>query len=289
MSSTHNVGAMPYADWQQALLAQDDAIPEGLGSWNGSDPAQRFAIYRNNVQHSLLCALADTYPLLRRSLGSGFAALAREFVCARPPRSALLALYGADFPAFLQQQGALAPWQLELADLEWRYVCSFHGPDARPLQPAQWQALLANPAQLAAYRPRLHPASSLLSYRHAILSCWADAQQADNTAQQAENRVQQVDEVAQQDVEAGVPLPLPAAHPEQGVLCRIAGTNGIEQVALVRLPPESITGLGALAQGASLLEALQQAAAEAPAGWQATTLLAQWLELGLLCPPSDGQ
>lgn len=288
MSSTHNVGAetcaMPFAGWQQALLAQDDALPEGLGSWNGSDPAQRFAIYRNNVQHSLLCALADTYPLLRRSLGSGFTTLAREFVCARPPRSALLARYGADFPAFLQQQGAVAPWQLELADLEWRYVCSFHGPDARPLQPAQWQALLANPAQLAAYRPRLHPASSLLSYRHAILTCWADAQQADNTAQQADNTAQQEDQA-----EHSAPLPVPAATPEQGVLCRIAGINGIERVALVRLPPESISGLGALAQGASLLEALQLAAAKAEAGWQATTLLAQWLELGLLCPPNDGQ
>ncbi|MBP8278840.1 MAG: putative DNA-binding domain-containing protein, partial [Propionivibrio sp.] len=32
-----------------ALLDPDLAPPNGLIAWNGSDPARRFAVYRNNV------------------------------------------------------------------------------------------------------------------------------------------------------------------------------------------------------------------------------------------------
>mgnify|MGYP001390820627 CR=1 FL=1 len=40
-----------------ALLDAERAVPSGLVAWNGSDPARRFAIYRNNVVVSLVDAL----------------------------------------------------------------------------------------------------------------------------------------------------------------------------------------------------------------------------------------
>lgn len=44
-----------------ALLDPAQPCPPGLTTWNGSDPAHRFAVYRNNVIVSLVDALADTF------------------------------------------------------------------------------------------------------------------------------------------------------------------------------------------------------------------------------------
>ena len=84
------------AAWGTALLDPDRAVPAGLVTWNGSDPAQRFAVYRNNVTVSLMQALADTFPVCAASVGEArFRDLARAFVRAQPPRSPVLARYGA--------------------------------------------------------------------------------------------------------------------------------------------------------------------------------------------------
>jgi len=40
-------------DFVDALFATDNACPDGLTTWNGSDPGRRFAVYRNNVMVSL--------------------------------------------------------------------------------------------------------------------------------------------------------------------------------------------------------------------------------------------
>ena len=44
-----------------ALLDPDLPAPAGLTTWNGSDPARRFRVYRNNVIISLIDALADSF------------------------------------------------------------------------------------------------------------------------------------------------------------------------------------------------------------------------------------
>ena len=53
------------AAFAAALRAPTFACPPGLTAWNGSDPAGRFAIYRNNHLVSLVDALADSYPVVR--------------------------------------------------------------------------------------------------------------------------------------------------------------------------------------------------------------------------------
>ena len=85
-----------------ALLDPDRPAPVGLSTWNGSDPAARFGVYRNNVAVSLIGALADTFPVTRELVGAPFFdAMARCFVAAEPPRSPVLAEYGNTFPDFV--------------------------------------------------------------------------------------------------------------------------------------------------------------------------------------------
>lgn len=55
-----------------ALLNPDLPCPGGLSTWNGSAPATRFAVYRNNVTVSLVDALADTFPVLQALVGEEF-------------------------------------------------------------------------------------------------------------------------------------------------------------------------------------------------------------------------
>ncbi len=41
-------------DFARALLDPQQPCPPGLRSWNGCDPAARFAVHRNNVVSSLV-------------------------------------------------------------------------------------------------------------------------------------------------------------------------------------------------------------------------------------------
>ena len=174
----------PQRAFAAGLLDPALPVPPGLVSWNGSDVAPRYAVYRNNVASSLLRALEDTFPACARVLGSAaFRDLARCFLRAAPPRSPWLAEYGASFPDFIAQWLAHAPAAnpalADLARLEFLRVQAFHAAEAIPLTAAQWAGLLARPAQLPDLRLGLHPSLSMLDSRHPVVSLWA-AQQADD-------------------------------------------------------------------------------------------------------------
>jgi hypothetical protein len=53
-------GAAVLGEFAAALLDPEHPLPAGLVTRNGTDPATRFAVYRNNVVVSLVTALADT-------------------------------------------------------------------------------------------------------------------------------------------------------------------------------------------------------------------------------------
>ena len=55
-----------------ALTDPAQPCPPGLISWNQSDVAQRFAVYRNNVMASLVDALADTFVVTQELVGPEF-------------------------------------------------------------------------------------------------------------------------------------------------------------------------------------------------------------------------
>lgn len=166
----------------QCLLQDADACPPGLSSWNGSDPAQRFAIYRNNVTCSLIDALADTYPVTQAMVGEAFfRAMARLFARANPPSSPVLALYGDGFADFIAgfAPAARLPYLADLARLEMLYLQSYHAADAAPLALERLAALLGDAQALAGVRFELHPALQLLRSPYAVVSLWSAHQGQD--------------------------------------------------------------------------------------------------------------
>jgi len=132
--------------------------------------AARFRVYRNNFHHGLGRQLAEAYPVVRRLVGADFfQAAASGYVCAEPPRSRSLALYGAGFPAFLERfaPAAALPYLADVARLERARLEALHAADASPLPPRGLKALAGDDA-----RPQRHPASRLVTSRHPVFDIW---------------------------------------------------------------------------------------------------------------------
>jgi len=163
-------------EFAAALLDPARPCPAGIVAWNGSDPARRFAVYRNNVVVSLVDALVDTFPVTLATVGEAFfRAVAREFVFAHPPRSPVLTFYGSGFADFVAgfAPAASVPWLADLARLEMLRVETYHAADAAPLPAAAVAALLGEPERLPALRLRCHPAAAVLQSSWAVHSLWA--------------------------------------------------------------------------------------------------------------------
>lgn len=178
-----------------ALLAPEAVCPPGLLAWNGSDPGRRFAVYRNNVMVSLIDALADSYPVTQELVGEEFfAAMARLFVQAQPPRSPVLALYGEGFADFIEAfpPAAGLVYLADVARLEMRRVQAWHAADAAPLTEQELARLLAD-ASLPLARFVLHPSLVVLRSRHAVVSLWAAHQTDDVAAALAQVAVDQAE------------------------------------------------------------------------------------------------
>jgi len=160
----------------QALLQPAQPCPDGLRTWNGSDPALRFAVYRNNVLVSLVDALAATFPVVQALVGQEFFhAMAALFVRAHPPQSRILAWYGAELPDFIDhfEPTASLPYLADVARLEMARVRGYHAADVAAVPPEALQAALLQPERLATLRLGLHPSLQVLASRHAVFSLWA--------------------------------------------------------------------------------------------------------------------
>ncbi len=119
-----------HADFAAALLDPDVAAPDGLVAWNGSDPAHRFAVYRNNVTSALSDVLADSFPVTQQLVGEEFfRAMARIFLRGSPPPSPILTAYGEGFPAFVADfaPARTVPFLADVARLEWLRLRALHG------------------------------------------------------------------------------------------------------------------------------------------------------------------
>ena len=170
-----------------ALLDPDRPVPVGLSTWNGSDPAARFGVYRNNVAVSLIGALADTFPVTRELVGAPFFdTMARCFIDAEPPRSPVLMEYGDAFPEFVSAfpPATGLPYLRDLARLELARVRAYHAADADALGTDALGAYLADPPRLAAARLTLHPSLAVIASDYAIVSLWA--------AHQGHQRIEEV-------------------------------------------------------------------------------------------------
>lgn len=163
------------ANFAAALLDPAAPCPQGLVTWNGSDAAQRFGVYRNNVTVSLIDAMADTFPVVQQLVGTEFfRAMAGEFVRQSPPVSPVLAWYGDAFAGFVAAfpPAAGVPYLADVARLEYARVLAFHAADAVPVAVAEIAACLNDPEVLPELRMHLHPSLQVIDSPFAIASLW---------------------------------------------------------------------------------------------------------------------
>lgn len=164
------------AAFSAALLDARLAPPPSLRTWNASEVARRFDVYRNNVIVSLVEALGDTFEVVRQLVGHDFfSMMAAAFVRAHPPASPVLAGYGADFPDWLAQFGpAQALSYLPgLARLEFARVQAWQAADAEPLAAGVIAQRSADVVALPASRLRLHPSLQVVREQQDVHALWA--------------------------------------------------------------------------------------------------------------------
>lgn len=152
------------ADFSAAILNPALPVPEGLHGPEARKADMRYAVYRNNVTISLIAALEANFPSVKRLVGDEFfAAMAREYARENPPKSRLMAEYGASFPDFLERFEPLAkyPYMADVARLERLWLDSYHEADAEPLQGAALEVIA--PDELFETRFARHPAARLFS------------------------------------------------------------------------------------------------------------------------------
>jgi hypothetical protein len=230
--------ASAQAEFAAALLDPELGCPNGLRTWNDSDPTGRLAVYRNNVVSSLIDALAYTFPVVLQLVGEEFfRAMASVFVRQSPPRSKVLALYGQDFPQFVAQfePAQSLPYLADVARLEAARVQAYHAADAEPVS----TETLALALSLGRGDDRTgdlclvcHPSVRALASRHAVVSLWA--------AHQVDGEVEAVDVDASE--------------------CALVVREGLD-VLVLRAPVGAASFVAAVQQGLSLSAAVAVAIA----------------------------
>jgi hypothetical protein len=135
--------------------------------------ADRIGVYRNTVQGSLIDVLATAFPVVRRIVADAyFAALARRFIAAAPPRMPHLSMYGDGFADFIAgaDVGTRLPYLTDTARLEWARGECYFAADAAPLDTARLAALLPSAMEQTVLHP--HPATRLIVSAYPIYRIW---------------------------------------------------------------------------------------------------------------------
>ncbi|MDR6914875.1 hypothetical protein J2X66_001740 [Pseudomonas sp. 3296] len=164
------------AAFAAALLDPRLNCPEGLFSANGADPASRFAVYRNNVQSSLINALAHSYPVVAQLVGDEFfRAMTGIYLLGNAPQSPLIKDYGDDLADFIEgfEPAGSVPYLADVARLERLRTRAYHAADAQPLSHALIGAALADPQTLSELSVEFHPSLNLLTSAFAVVTIWA--------------------------------------------------------------------------------------------------------------------
>lgn len=150
------------------------ALPPGVTAAAPDEVERRFAVYRNNVAHSLNEALAKRFPVIKRLVGDEFfSAMARIFAESDRPKSPVLLAWGDSFPVFLAGFPPLAgyPYMADVARIEYARGVAFHAADATPTRPERLAGV--DPSKL---HLRLHPSVQVLRLDHPAVSIWQQNQ-----------------------------------------------------------------------------------------------------------------
>jgi hypothetical protein len=221
-------------DFARALLDPERPLPDAVTAHTGRHPQKRFAVYRNNVVVSLIDALRTRFPATERIVGADFfAAMARVFVTAHPPRSRILHTYGDDFGDFIAafEPAAEVPYLADVARLEAARTRAYHAADAQPLGRDDFSGL--DPNDVASLRLRPHPSLQVVRSHHPVVTIWA---------------------MNAGEMELG---PVGDKGAEDALVLR----PGLD-VTIRSLPPGGATFLLALSAGATLAEAATSAGAD---------------------------
>lgn len=269
MSSLPIAGDTSEAEFAATLLDPVLPCPPGLHTWNGSDPARRLAVYRNNVTSSLVDALAATFPVVQQLVGTEFfRAMAAVFVRRHPPNSCILAHYGGGFAEFVAdfEPAAGLPYLPDVARLEHARLQALHAADVPAIADEALAQALADPGALAGLQLQWHPSLAVIESPHAVVSLWA---------------------VHQHD---GEPTPVAIDRPEQALVLR----EGLEVLVLPVDPGAAHFVARTLARDAFGIAATVAAALHAPfeLGSALSLLLRHRVLTGLrkpaTTPPSRG-
>jgi hypothetical protein len=205
--------------------------------------------YRGNVFGNWSKALAGAYPIVRKIVGHEFfEGLAREYARAHPSTSGDLNDYGGSLAAFVARfPGTLdLPYLPDVARMEWLAHRACYAADAVPFDCKT--ALPENP------RFRLAPPCALLASPWPLGRIW---------------------QVHQDDYDGEFEVDL-AAGPDRILVFRSRWRAQVRSLA-----PGDFRFLAATAAGEALAEALGSAAAADPA-FDASAVLARWVEAGVL-------
>jgi hypothetical protein len=249
------------SDFTAAVLDPDRAIPSAITSHTSRAPQKRFAVYRNNVAVGLVDALRARFPATQRIVGAEFfAAMARVYVTAHPPRSPVLLQYGDGFPSFVEtfEPAGELPYLPEVARLEAARTRAYHAADAEPIHARGLEAI--SPEDLLNARAALHPSAQVVRSRHPIVTIWA---------------------MNSGELE---PAPIDNDQAEDALVVRPHLT-----VLVHRLPSGGAVLINAMAGGATFGEAIEQATATEHHAFDLPANLAALIGSGALATilPSD--
>ena len=161
------------SEFATALL-QPGATPSGITTARGAPDPKRFAVYRNNVIAGLTKALEQRFPVTAQLVGDEFfRGMARAFIAANRPQSALLAEYGNALPDFIEglEAAASVPYLADVARIEMFWTRAYHATDAAPVT-VQALAALGH-EMLPSVRLTRHPSAALVRSAYPAGSIWA--------------------------------------------------------------------------------------------------------------------
>lgn len=236
------------------------ALPQGVTATAAEEAAQRFAVYRNNVAHSLTEALGRRFPVVARLVGDAFfRAMAQVFVAAHPPASPVLLNWGEAFAGFLATFPPVAglPYLPDVARIERARGLAYHAADAIPLSPAAVAGAASSPEAL---RLELHPSVSLVRSHWPAASIWAANQPGAD------------------------PAAMRATGPEVALILRDTAL----EVPVRVLPPGDAALVAALMEGQALGPAAMQAQLAEP-GHDPSAVLGYLMQCGAITGARTGE
>ena len=133
----------------------------------------RLDIYRNNIASALVRGLEGIYPALVKLMGTNFfARLARDFVCAHPPRHGRLVEFGFELPGFVADYEPAGgyPWFADVGRLELAWHRAYIAAEAPPLRGEELAKV--PPERMADLRFALHPSAGCLASPFPVSTIW---------------------------------------------------------------------------------------------------------------------